>query len=96
MRPEQAAIVARRRLVRAAFDLIRNDPEKKKLVLEFARALGGSGQLTQRLFNEASDICINAGKEWLVEAEQTASSALKIATRTKNFRLAKKLMEKEK
>ncbi len=46
----------RRRLIRAAFDVIRHDPGEKETVRMLAGALGGSVPVTSTIFETASEI----------------------------------------
>lgn len=75
---QQAAIVARRKVVRAAFDAIRNDQKRKGLVRELAGALGGSITLSEKLYAEAENLCFLSGQHELVEAANLAASAARL------------------
>ena len=50
---KQEHIVSRRRIVRQAYFLIRDDPVQKELVLVFARSLGGKIDLTDEILEKA-------------------------------------------
>lgn len=51
----------RRAIVRRAYFLIRHDPDKKDLVREFAKALGGKIDLTDAILNRAHQIVHDHG-----------------------------------
>lgn len=70
------AIVAKRRVLRAAFDLIRHNAGQRKLVTSLAKALGGSGELTNELYQEAIILCeFNDMKDLVDEAAKLTESA---------------------
>lgn len=80
------AIVAKRRVLRAAFDLIRHKVDQRKLVTKLAKALGGSGELTNELYQEATILCeLNNMKDLVDEAARLTESAKAIERSRRNI-----------
>jgi hypothetical protein len=73
----QARILARRRVIRRAFDLARG--KERAIALNLARALGASAQLTDTIFETACLLCLETGQPsdvGLVKRGQEAHRAL--------------------
>lgn len=58
---KQDRIMAQRKLLRTAFDLIRYDPAEKRMVSNLARALGGDAAVTGTLLESAKTIVAERG-----------------------------------
>lgn len=74
--PKQAAIIANRRVLRRAFDIIRADKQQRKLIDQLAGCLGASISQNSRAYadgcRQAREICILNGHSDLVAAADAA------------------------
>lgn len=94
----QRAVVARRRVFRHAFDLIRHDPQRRELVSQFAGCLGigitmGS-KLYSELYERAAEMCALDGRDDLVWQATEAQSLSQQADLAKKRRVARRQIQR--
>lgn len=95
---QQEAIVSRRRVLRRAYDLVRSDPQKRVMMDDLAKCLGGSitrdSDLYEQLYERACEMCAADDHYELVVQAEEANQAAKRAELSRRRRRARQMIQR--